>query len=234
MIQKALPNAKRHPVVGRIYGIENATRLERIRAFRKVYRRRWKQHRAFTLERTWDKIAGSLQHDDIVAGHFSISEIRLTGFQSKLITILRHPVYRLLSEYNYGRVGYQRRPALRRLLHRGRLAAAGEYSFEDYIHFLRDNNIERSRFLQHYLIGNNRPDDAVDFMDKNYFLYGTIEGFDRFVEQFNDLTGLNASPVTTNVTQNKARPTLNSREISLAERFCESDLNFYFQVTSEI
>lgn len=233
-IQQALPGAKRHPVVGHIYGIENASRLERIRAVRKVYRRRWKQHRALTLDRTWDKIARTVRPDDIVAGHFSIGEIQLPGIRSKLITILRHPVYRLLSEYNYGRAGYQRRPALRRLLHRGRLAAAGEHSFEDYIHFLRDANIERSRFLQHYVLGDSRPDDPAEFMAKNYFLYGTLENFESFVERFNDLTGLNASPVTMNVTQTKARPTLNRREISLAEDFCESDLNFYSQVTSKL
>jgi len=227
IVKSAFPEARLFDMVGAIYGDEKVSVIEKLRSLRKERRRIWKNYRCLSPDSAWNKIEKTARHGDIVSGHFGIDEIKINSIDKKLITLLRNPMSRLLSDYNYSRNGFYKRNAFQRSYHNGRLAAAGRYSFEGYLSFLKDNQEYYGRYMSHFVTGDGHVEDKLEFMRENYFSFGTVEKIDRFRQDFKKKTGVTTRPVLKNHTQQKTRLALSSREVSLIEQLCVEDIELY-------
>ena len=221
-------------MVGQIYGDGQYSIIERIRAFRKERRRLWKNYRTFSPKAAWKKIENLARPGDIVSGHFSIDEVALGDFDLRRVTIVRHPASRLLSSYNYSRLGFSKRNFIQKSYHSGRLHAAGKYSFEGYLSFLKEQEGYYGNYACHYVIGDSPVNDKIGFMQEKYFAFGTVEKLNRFCECFENKTGAKTSPAMKNVTEQKTRQELSAKEVALVEELCAEDLELYYAIDSHI
>jgi len=227
VLENALPTARCFDMVGQIYGDPEVSTRERFRAFVKVNRRLLKDYHCFGAKASWAKIDRLACSGDMVAGHFSISEVVIHRHATRFVTVLRNPITRLLSDYNYNRNGYNKRNILQQSILNGRIAAAGRYNFEGYLSFLLDHQQSYGRYMSHYVLGDQPVADKLAFMQNHYFAFGTLEKIDRFCTDFEQKSGAQTASVAKNVTPNKAKLSLSQRELALAERLCEEDLALY-------
>lgn len=128
MMKIAFPDANVFGMTGRVYGDGSVSLIEKLRAERKERKRLWRSYNRVTQKGAWRRIEKLARPGDIVSGHFSIDEIRIDDFEQKLITLVRNPVSRLLSDYNYSRNGYNKRNVFRKFYQWGRIYAAGKYT----------------------------------------------------------------------------------------------------------
>ena len=232
IVEGAFPDAQYFDMVGEYFSDKNISPIENFRAFRKFRSRLWKNYSVFSPEKAWKIIEDSANQGDVVSGHFGIEEIDISRFEKRLITLIRHPVYRLLSDYNYKRNGYKKRNFVKKLYHGGRIMAAGKYSFEGYIDFLSDNNIPTGRVASHFILGDTAIQDKKAFMQEKYFAFGTVEKLDTFKKSFESKTGTQTEVVHKNITHNKHRSELSQKEIQAAEKYCAEDMELYEVINS--
>ena len=74
----------------------------------------------------WKGVNREAADGDIVAGHLCYGEPRLPDFDLRYVTLLRDPRERMLSSYNYDRVGFERRPGCGASMATGQLQASGQ------------------------------------------------------------------------------------------------------------
>jgi len=226
MITQAFPEAKSSLMLSEAYG-ERRSAIEILRNFKRLHRPLYKRFKCFTLKQAWEKIDRTANSGDIVSGHLSIDDIRIQNFDLKIATIVRHPVYRLLSSYNDLRNGYLKRNSIRRLYQRGTLGAAGRYSFKGYVQYLKEHQPKFMRLACHYVLGDKEVKDPLAFLKENYFCFGTVEKLDLYIKEFSEKVGVTLKESFKNQTPHKSRKDLTSEELSFAEQYCSEDMELY-------
>ena len=51
----------------------------------------------------------NIRDNDIIHGHLTIDAIKLNAINKRLITVIRDPYDRMLSDYNYSRTSYNKK-----------------------------------------------------------------------------------------------------------------------------
>jgi hypothetical protein len=133
-----------------------------------------------------------------VSGHFDFNDVKdKCGRDSSLVSILRDPVRRLVSEFNY-------------------MASWDEHPYHAMYKGCRlsehvSGNAELLRGLQcHWLSGHRDVDRALAVVRDRYALVGTLADFDEFVAALARLIGVRLAPAKSNVTAGQGQIDLDS------------------------
>ena len=127
--------------------------------------------------------------DLIGGGHFSYPEIqRLIHQPGRIITLLRDPVARAVSDYNFAREGYLRRLPWRRFDSGLSAKMAGRYSLEGYLDWLLEHADVYGNIASTFLGWDGAQPLAAFFAD-HVFHAGVLERKERFAAGLSEKMG---------------------------------------------
>lgn len=227
MVTSALPSAEIYYMPKLMRSDEGPSRLEKLREIRSRSRRFWRLFRTLSEQTAWRKLAGKARDGDIVSGHFPYGTPRLPGFAINYITLLRDPLDRLVSEYNYARVGFEKRRRIQHVYHRGRLAAAAFRSFSDYLSFLEDHRSLYENIATRYVTGGRACDDPVAFLDEHYFHYGALERLHPFADALAAKLGVPVQTMHERITSKRPDIAQTASTIAKFERLFGEDIHMH-------
>ena len=164
--------------------------LQRYRAGRSRLQNLWRDHRVLSLTKACEKITREAADGDLIdGGHidFLRTQSRIHR-RLKMITILRDPAARALSDYNYSRQGYFKKPWFNRFDAGILPKAAARYSFEGYLDFLTEYGGHYGNLASRY-VGWNGFDDLALFFRRNVFHAGVLEKQQRFAQRLSEKLG---------------------------------------------
>jgi len=238
MFINAFPKSNHFSVYSAVYDLMNEDRnkissIEKFRILKNTYKRNLKNYNRLSFKSVWEKINKSVMSDDIVHGHFTIDSIKLKNANKRLITLIRNPYERILSDYNYSRNSYSNKNFSLKKFNK-RLYASKNYSLEGYISYLKENEPMMSRQLSRYLIGKETVSDNLKFMNEHYFAYGVLDKIDIFIENFYKKTNVRLRNQKVNITKNKMKVSLSESEKLVISKFCEEDIELYNQIKQSI
>jgi hypothetical protein len=144
----------------------------------------------FTIGQAFSAIRAKAKDGDLIhGGHVDFPTVhKALGPGVKIITMLRDPYRRAISEYNYSRQGYLKRPPLARIDSSVFAHAAATYNFAGYLDFLIDHEDVYSNVSATYL-GWDGKADLARFARDHVFHWGTLEKRERFADQLAQKTG---------------------------------------------
>jgi hypothetical protein len=192
------------------------------------------RYRALTLAQAWRYIDAHASDGDLISGHIRYGDPALPSFRLDYITLLRDPVAHALSTYNYSRLGYQKRNALRRAYVRGHLKAAGTYSFSGYLSYLNERTRGDANLMWTFAIGDRAISDPLAFLQANYFHFGVLEHFDLFTAVLGRKFGVQVLPRKLNATRWKEADSLAAADKPLFERLFSKDIALYQAVLGHL
>ena len=202
--------------------------LQRYRATRSRAQNLWRDHRVLTLAKACEKIAREAADGDLIdGGHIDFpSAVSSIPRWLKMITILRDPAARVLSDYNYSRQGYFKKPWLGRFDAGILPKAAARYSFEGYLDFLIEHRALYGNLASSYL-GWDGNADLSAYFEHNVFHAGTLERHDAFAEGLSEKLGRKLDFPHENATRTAAALKIAAAERTRIERLYARDFVLY-------
>jgi len=202
------------------------TPYEQFRSRRRRWRHFMKAYGAWTEAGFWAGVNREAADGDIVAGHLCYGEPALPDFDLRYVTLLRDPRERMLSSFNYDRVGFERRPGWRRGMATGQLQASGK-TFEHYLNYIADPDRRAIQPASMYVLGDEDPADDLAFLKDRYFHFGVLDQLDRFAAGLGEKLGRPASAEWKNRTPKRKHAALSAAEIRLIETVFARDVEMY-------
>lgn len=180
----------------------------------------------------WSHIDNHAKAGDVISGHFSYGRPALEKFEQKYITIIRNPITRVISDYNYSGYRHNQSKPFYHFIKSGKQKQAANQSFSDYLSFLLEHKEMYENPATKYIVGSMHNDPYTQ-LKTNFFHYGTLENFEKFsvilCEKLN-------APVKTNWT-NKTPPKktfeINKSDQRLIELLFDMDLSLYEKIKYE-
>ena len=238
MITKSMPNSKVFYISSA--GIElareenqNISFLEHFRLLKNTTRSIWKRHKCLTFDSVWYKTNKTIKENDIIHGHLTIDAIRLDTINRRLITVIRDPFDRMLSDYNYSRTSFNKKNFISQK-YKNKIYVAGNYSLEGYISYLRENQPLYGRYISRFVVGKDKIKDPTEFIENNYFSYGILERMDLFIEDFYKKSSIKLVQEKTNVTKSRKVIELSTSEKNAIAKFCDEDIHLYQNIKNKI
>lgn len=223
----ALPDARvfETPETARTIS-KGVTLYEHFRSRRRRWRHFMKAQGAWTEAGFWKGVNAEAADGDIVAGHLCYGEPRMPDFDLRYITLLRDPRERMLSSFNYDRVGFKRRPGWRRSMATGQLQASGK-TFEHYLNHIADPDRRAIQPASMYVLGDENPADDLAFLKDRYFHFGVLDQLDLFARGLGNKLGGEASAEWKNRTPKQKHAALSPAETRLIETIFARDVEMY-------
>ncbi|MDE3115006.1 MAG: sulfotransferase family 2 domain-containing protein [Pseudomonadota bacterium] len=168
----------------------NFSLLQRYRAARSRLQTLMCDHRTLSLAKACRKIAREAADGDLInGGHIDFASVASNiPRRLKMITILRDPAARALSDYNYSRQSYFKKTWVCRFDAGILPKAAARYSFEGYLDFLTEHCVLYGNLASRY-VGWNGSDDLRLFFRRNVFHAGTLEKHRTFAKGLSEKLG---------------------------------------------
>lgn len=208
------------------------SRLHRLRFYRSRFRNLFRHYRTFAIADAFGCISRDAKPGDLVmGGHIDFATVaREIARPLQIITLLREPLARARSEYDYMRRGYLKKPPLSRfdasVLHK----AAGRYDFDSYLDYLLAHRAVYGDVACRYL-GWNGDEDLARFFAANVFHCGVLERSAEFEQGLSEKLGLAfALPHENRVAVE--RPTLTRAQGARLEAVYPRDCELYDWVNS--
>lgn len=201
---------------------------------RKLFKWGFRMHGVFTEKAMWAAIDRKTGNGDVVSGHFAYDRAVLPSNDTRFITIMRNPVQRLISEYNYSRGEYLDRPAIRRVYMKGLVEVAGTKTFSDFLEYMFERKERYSNPASTYITGSQQCPDPFSFLKEHYFHFGLLERMDLFSAQLSNKLGINIPEEWKNKTRNKADIKLSDKDMERTNSLLGKDIELYERVRSYI
>lgn len=203
------------------------SRLQRLRFLRARYQNLSCRYGTVNMRAVWARIDREAQAGDLLMGghvDFRTASANISR-PLKVITLLREPIARVRSEYDYMRRGYLRKARLNRfdasVLHK----RAGRLDFDSFLDFLFAHRATYGDIASRYL-GWSGADDLADFFARNVFHCGVLERSGDFARRLSEKLGRPfVLPVENRTTVE--RPGTTARQRSLLERIYARDMILY-------
>lgn len=165
--------------------------------------------------------------DILVGGHFDFTHIKQNvSARAKLITLVRNPIDRCISEYYYSRNGYLKKPIHLRWDSGALYKAAGTRDFESYLSFIYEN--------KHYfgnvaskMLGINDIDNFESFSSENVLCWATLDDITAFEKHMSDIYQQKISVGTYNQTKERENISLSQSAKTLIEKINDLDMALY-------
>ena len=208
------------------------SRLQRLRFLRARFRNLFRHYGSFSLRSAWSRINREAVPGDLVmGGHFDFQTARRhIARPLGIITLLREPVARARSEYDYMRRNQLHKPPLRRfdssVLHK----AAGRYDFDAYLDYLFDRRHIYGDIACQYL-GWNGSEQISDFFARHVFHCGVLERSTEFASGLAEKLGRPFSLPHEN-REPAARPEITPVQRARLEQIYPRDMELYEWVRS--
>jgi hypothetical protein len=168
--------------------------------------------------RDGDLISGG--HVDFQTAHAAISR------PLKMIAILREPIARVVSEYNYSRSIYFARSSFRRFSVATQPSVAGRYDFDGYLDFLDEHQAIYGDPACHYT-GWNGTEELSAFCARDIFHIGVLEQRQHFADGLAEKLGKTLSFPHENRTESGAALEITPARRAKIERIFARDFVFY-------
>jgi hypothetical protein len=238
MFINAFPKSNQFSISSSNYDLMNEdgnkiSSIEKLRILKNSYKRNMKNYKRLTFKSVWEKTNKSIMCGDIVHGHFTIDSIKLKNINKRLITLIRNPYERILSDYNYSRNSYANKNFSLKKFNK-RLYASKNYSLEGYISYLKETQPMWGRQISRYVIGKESASNNLEFMNKHYFAYGLLDKIEIFIEDFYKKTNVRLRNNKVNITKNKMKVNLSESEKLVISKFCEEDIELYNELKHSI
>jgi len=228
MVKQALPDSRTFRMPHLSPDLSTGiTCYDRFRLKRRSLKGLWQGYRTLSEAEVWKKIAAASNEGDIVSGHLRYGAPQLPDVKLDCITLLRNPIDRMVSEYNYHREGYQARSRLHKVYMAGLLEIAGTRSFSEYIAYLHDHKWAFGNKATSYVMGNNPDGDPFEFMCRNYFHFGILDEMEFFAEELSQKLNRAVKSTWINRTRNPVRHSLSSTDEAILEELLDKDLQLY-------
>lgn len=232
-IEGALPDSNYYRIP-RLHGSaeENFTTWEKFKVFRSQRRRFIRDYNAITEAGMWSHIDNNAKSGDVVSGHFSYGRPALVNFEKRYITIIRNPVTRVVSDYNYSGFRHNQTKPFYHLIKTGKQKQAASHSFSDYLSFLLEHKEIYGNPATKYIVGkiNNDP---YDQLKTNFFHYGTLENFEKFSLTLCEKLRAPVKTTWTNKTPPKKALEIKKSDQKLIELLFDMDLSLYEKIKYE-
>ena len=209
--------------------------FQRYRGFRSRAQNLFKHYRTISLDRACEVIARNAADGDVIdGGHIDFRTVAgKIARKLKMITILREPEARILSDYNYARQGYLRKPLLNRfdagVLHK----AAARYDFEDYLDFLLDHRHLYGNWAS-VQIGWDGKTDLRNYFRRHMFHAGVLEQRDRFAAELSEKLGRPLSFPHENRTQAVKQKSVSAKARAKIAQLYDRDMQLYAWVRDNL
>ena len=201
--------------------------IERLRAARSRTRVLLRRYRTVSLAKAWKHVDAHARDGDLVFGHLRFGDPVLPNLHVNYFTLLREPLARILSDYNYSRHGIGERNVIQRAYVRGRLKAAVKYSFSGYLSYLDEHTLGNANVMAGFVYGREKPSDPLAFLRANYFHFGVLEQFERFTDELGRKMGATIATRRDNVTPRREATAISSADRPVFERICGRDIALY-------
>lgn len=235
IMQDAYPESRLHPMPHDPPTADLGVGFkEEIRLARRQRKRLRKLYKTTSYPEAWKRCNQTAKSGDIVGGHFPYGTPDLPDFELRYITIMRHPLKRLYSEYRYCKQSFDQRPWWRRLYTSARIQVAGRGSFGDYIDYLDQQGEHFTNPLVAYITNGDRELTPYEFLRKHYYHYGLIERAQSFAAKLSSLTGRDVPAAWKNKTRDTGALDGEYYDEAKVQRLIGEDLKLYDAVLAEI
>jgi hypothetical protein len=208
------------------------SRVQRLRFLRARYQNLSRYYGTVSMRAVWARIErDAVPGDLLMGGHvdFRTACAHLSR-PLKMITLLREPIARARSEYDYMRRGYARKPRLNRfdagVMHK----RAGRLDFDAYLDFLFAHRAIYGDIASQYL-GWDGQDNLASFFARNVFHCGVLERSDELARALSEKLGRPFVLPTENRTAGE-RPEITARQRALLEQIYARDIALYSWVSA--
>ena len=203
------------------------SRLQRLRFLRARFQNLSRHYGTASMRAVWGRIDRESQAGDLLmGGHVDYRTASAEIHRPlRIITLLREPVARALSEYDYMRRGYARKSRLNRfdasVLHK----RAGRLEFDSYVDFLFAHRAIYGDIASQYLAWNG-ADDLADYFARHVFHCGVLERSEDYARRLAEKLGRPFALPRENRTVGE-RPGITARQRSLLEQIYARDISLY-------
>lgn len=205
-------------------------RVSRYQRRRFIRRQRWNLRRAYKTDSmavAIELVAARAEAGDLIdGGHIDFGAVVARIPHLKMITMLRDPVLRSLSEYNYARQTYIVRNPLRRLTAPTLPKICGTRGFDGYLDFLIENSDVYANFAAQY-VGWNGAQSISSFFEKNVFHAGVLEHNREFAERLSQKLGRKLNFPSVNRTARRSEEKITASQRSRIEKLSPRDFELY-------
>ncbi|HLY04522.1 MAG TPA: hypothetical protein VKR31_02130 [Rhizomicrobium sp.] len=203
------------------------SRLQRLRFLRARFQNLSRHYGTASMGAVWARIDREARSGDLLMGghvDFRTASAKIRR-PLQIITLLREPIARAHSEYDYMRRGYARKSRLSRfdasVLHK----RAGRLDFDSYLDFLFAHRAIYGDIASQYL-GWTGGDGPGEFFARHVFHCGVLERSADFAQVLSEKLGRPFALPVENRTRSE-RPEVTARQRSLLEQIYARDMVLY-------
>lgn len=201
--------------------------LQKLRFLRARFQNLQRHYRTVSIRSIWTRINREAEPGDLLmGGHADFRTVRTHIAQPlKIITLLREPLARARSEYDYMRRSQLRKTPLRRfdssVLHK----AAGRYDFDSYLDYLFDRRAIYGDIACQYLAWDG-SEEISEYFARNVFHCGVLERSEEFASGLAEKLG-RAFALPHENREPASRPEITAAQRAKLEQIHERDLSLY-------
>ena len=201
--------------------------FQRLRFRRAQAKNLWRHYRTPSLEKAFAVINEKARGGDLIAGgHADFPTGRAhISMPAKIITILRDPMSRVVSEYHYVRRSYFRKNPLFRFNNKLLRKIAGRNDFSGYLAFLLEHKNVYGNIACRYLGWDGR-EPLPRFFAANVFHSGILEDNQAFARGLSEKLGRPIGFPHQNLAE-KFETSVGAKERAVAEKIYDRDFELY-------
>jgi len=227
IMKAALPDAQVFQLPHDKIGKWNTSPIQGLRFLRSQKKALFGRYRSFSLDKVMARIETNARCGDLIAGgHVTLATFKRLKLETRVVTLLRDPVSRFLSQYNYARRNYQRKPLYRRFDSSFLERRAGTLSIDDFAAAME----EHAEVLGNHasgMLGINDPHVIPEILQRELFHFGVLEAMPAFLEGLQHKLGRRIEGVHRNATGERAATELSAETRARIERLNALDCELY-------
>jgi len=229
IVREAYPYAALYELPHSSFGDWQVGTLDRLRFMRQEKRKLMRRHQTISLDKALRRIATDSNDGDIIGGgHVCLSTLKEIQAEIKLITLLRDPAARLLSEYNYSHNQYHKRFILNRVDTSFSKKMAAKHDLDRYVSIMLEHKGQIGN-IACQLLNIDESSEIERRLNEDLFHFGVLEDMSGFINKLSEKCGRQLRTVERNVTRKRAADKIDKETLAKIERLNDLDFELYEQ-----